>query len=203
MVAALVRSSTRASRPPVPAASTNPVCHRSQASTRRFLCGSRAQIGLPRRVSSIPSTATGCSGAAVGGPDVGRERGVHDGPVHAVVGSGFRDNPALFGDRVPELGPWPRRQPRAGPHCRQRLAERVPGAKPFLAAPSPLMSDQPQHSCSVRDTTQPRTDPTLEAGGQHPTVGTRRRGLVGGDYVHHSAAEGTRLDAVDREATQV
>ena len=113
MVAALVRSSTRASRPPVPAASTNPVCHRSQASTRRFLCGSRAQIGLPRRVSSIPSTATGCSGAAVGGPDVGRERGVHDGPVHAVVGSGFRDNPALFGDRVPELGPWPRRQPRA------------------------------------------------------------------------------------------
>jgi hypothetical protein len=64
MMAALVRSSTRASRPP--AASTNPVCHRSQASTRRFLCGSRAQIGLPRRVSSIPSTATGGSGAASG-----------------------------------------------------------------------------------------------------------------------------------------
>jgi hypothetical protein len=44
---------------------------------------------------------------------VGPERGVHDGPVHAVAGSGFRDNPVPFGDRVPELGPWPRRQLRA------------------------------------------------------------------------------------------
>jgi len=30
-----------------------------------------------------------------------KERGVHDGPVHAEVGSGFGDNPALFGDRDP------------------------------------------------------------------------------------------------------
>ena len=34
---------------------------------RRFVCGSWVQIGLPRRVSSIPSTATGGSGAASGG----------------------------------------------------------------------------------------------------------------------------------------
>ena len=45
MVAALVRSSTWATRPPVPVASMNPVCHRSQASTRRFVCGPWVQIG--------------------------------------------------------------------------------------------------------------------------------------------------------------
>jgi hypothetical protein len=50
----------------VPAASTNPVCHRSQASTHRFVSGSWDQIGLPRRVSSMPKTLTGGSGAASG-----------------------------------------------------------------------------------------------------------------------------------------
>jgi hypothetical protein len=74
--------------------------------------------------------------------------------VHAVVGSGFGDNPALFGDRVSELGPQPRRQPRAGPHCRQRLRERGPRAKMFPAAPSPLVPDQPQNPCPVRDVTR-------------------------------------------------
>jgi hypothetical protein len=71
MVAALVRSWTWASRPPVPVASMNPLCRRSQASTRRFVWGSWVQIGLPRRVSSIPSTASGGSGAATGGPGRG------------------------------------------------------------------------------------------------------------------------------------
>jgi transposase len=50
----------------VPAASTNPVCHRSQASTHRCVSGSWAKTGLPRRVSSIPSTFTGGRGAARG-----------------------------------------------------------------------------------------------------------------------------------------
>jgi len=50
----------------------DPVCHRSQASTRRFVCGSWVQIGLPRRVSSIPSTATGGSGAASDAASGGR-----------------------------------------------------------------------------------------------------------------------------------
>src|SRR5680860_188352 len=57
-------------------------------------------------------------------PDVLNERVVHDGPVHAVVGCGLGDNSPLFGDRVPELGPQPCRQPRACPYCRQRLGER-------------------------------------------------------------------------------
>ena len=76
-------------------------------------------------------------------PDVLNERVVHDGPVHTEVGCGLGDNPTLFGDRIPELGPQPRRQPRAGPHCGQRLGERGPRAESFLAAPSTLMPDQP------------------------------------------------------------
>jgi len=50
----------------VPAASTNPVCQRSWASTHRPVAGSLAQTGLPRLVSSIPRTRTTGSGAAGG-----------------------------------------------------------------------------------------------------------------------------------------
>jgi hypothetical protein len=60
-----VRPSTCPSRPPVPAASTIPVSHRSATrSATDTVSGSWAQTGLPRRVSSIPSTSTGGSGAA-------------------------------------------------------------------------------------------------------------------------------------------
>src|SRR5665647_3417581 len=104
MVAALVRPSTWARRPPVPAASTNPVCHLSATRTHRRVSGSWAQMGFPRRVSSMPRNLTCGSGAASGAPDTSHEGGVHDGPVHAVVGCGLRHGPALFGDRVPELG---------------------------------------------------------------------------------------------------
>jgi len=131
------------------------------------------------------------------------ERVVHDGPVHAEVGRGFRDNPPLFGDRLPELDPQPRRQPRACPHCRQRLGERGPRAEPLLAAPPPLVPDQLQSHCSVWDATGPGTDPTLQADGEHPTVGARRRGLVRGHDMHRPSAECVRRDAVDRQATQV
>jgi len=126
MIAALVRPSTWASRPPVPAASTNPLCHRSQASTTgacpglgpRWVC----RGGSHRSPEPSPGAA-----APQWYPDVLNERGVHAGPVHAEVGGGFGYNPALFGDHVSELGPQLRRQPRACPHCRPRLRERGPG----------------------------------------------------------------------------
>ena len=41
---------------------------------------------------------------------------------------------------------------------------------------SPLVPDQPQHTCAVGDVTRPGTDPTLEADGEHATAGARRRG---------------------------
>lgn len=64
VTAAAERPSTWPSSPPCPAASTKPVCHRSQTSTHRPVAGSRAHRGRPRRVSSMPSTATGGSGSA-------------------------------------------------------------------------------------------------------------------------------------------
>src|ERR1019366_3751170 len=67
----------------------------------------------------------------------------------------------------------------------------------------PFMPDQPQTPCPVRDVTRPRTDPTLQRHGEHPTAGARRRGLVRGHDMHHPAAECVRRDAVDREAAQV
>jgi hypothetical protein len=44
-------------------------------------------------------------------PDVFDERGMDDGPAHAVVGGGFGYDPALLGDRAAQLGPQPGRQP--------------------------------------------------------------------------------------------
>src|SRR5665647_942576 len=65
MVAALVRPSTWATRQPVPAASTNPVRHRSAASCLRFVSGSCVQIGLPRpqlgHADAVPSAVTTCT----------------------------------------------------------------------------------------------------------------------------------------------
>ena len=61
---AAVRPSTCASRPAVPAASTIPVCQQSAASRHRPVTGSLAHTGLPRRVSSIPSTSTAGNGSA-------------------------------------------------------------------------------------------------------------------------------------------
>src|SRR5665647_1528719 len=55
------RPSTCARSPPVPAESTNPVCHRSQVRTHLPVPASRFQTGLPRLVSSMPST-TGSGG---------------------------------------------------------------------------------------------------------------------------------------------
>ncbi len=90
----------------------------------------------------------------------------------AVVGGGLRYDPgALFADRVSEFGPQPRGQPRACPDSGQRLGERGPGAKPFLAAPSPCVPDQPQNPCPVWDVTRPGADPTLEGDGEHPQLG--------------------------------
>jgi len=60
------RPSTWARSPPVPAASTNPVCHRSRASTHLPVPTSWVQTGLPRRFSSTPRTLTTGSGAASG-----------------------------------------------------------------------------------------------------------------------------------------
>lgn len=57
------RPSTCARSPPALAESTNPVCHRSCASTHLPVSGSRVQAGLPRWVSSIPSTFTTANGA--------------------------------------------------------------------------------------------------------------------------------------------
>jgi hypothetical protein len=59
-----VRPSTCPSRPTVPWASTIPVSHRSATTRHRPVTGSCSHFGLPRRVSSIPSTHTGGSGAA-------------------------------------------------------------------------------------------------------------------------------------------
>ncbi len=67
-----VRPLTCASRPPVPAASTIPVCHRSWTIRHRPVSGSLAHTGLPRRVApasgrcpqSIPSTWTAGNGSA-------------------------------------------------------------------------------------------------------------------------------------------
>ena len=112
-------------------------------------------------------------------------------------------NPALLGNRAAQLDPQPRRQPRACPYCRQRLGERGTRAEPFLAAPTPLVPDQPQNPCPIRDVTRPGTDPTLECDGENPTAGARRRGLVGGHDVHHPASECVRRDAVDGKAAQV
>lgn len=62
---ATVRPSAWPSRPPVPSASTNPVCHRSRVSIHLPVAGSCSQRGRPRRVSSMPSTFTLGSGASV------------------------------------------------------------------------------------------------------------------------------------------
>ena len=51
----------------LPAESTKPVCQRSQVRPHLPVLASRVQTGLPRLVSSIPSTVTGGSGAASGG----------------------------------------------------------------------------------------------------------------------------------------
>ena len=136
-------------------------------------------------------------------PDMLNERVVNDGPVHPEVRCGFGDHPALLGHRVAQLGSQPCRQPRTGPHCRQRFGERGPRAQPFLAAPPLLVPDQPQSPCAVGDVTRPRTDPTLEADGEHPAAGACRRGFVRGHDMHHPAAERVRRDAVDRKAVQV
>src|SRR5450631_1714005 len=79
MMAALVRPSTWASRPTVPAASTNPVCHRPLASTQRFVSGSWAQIGSPRGLidtQDLHRRRRGCQRHT----DVLDALGVHDEP---------------------------------------------------------------------------------------------------------------------------
>jgi hypothetical protein len=191
MVAALVRPSTWASRPPV------------------------AHQHPPPRVRVLGEDWSAAAGLVDAqdlywwqwgrqrGPDALDEGVVRDGPVHAVVGCGLGDDPALLGDRVPELGPQPCRQPRAGPYCWQRLGERGPGAQPFLATPPAFVPDQPQHPCPVRDVTRPGTDPTLQGDGEHPTAGACRCGLVRGHDMHHPAAERVRRNPVDRQAAQV
>jgi hypothetical protein len=102
-----------------------------------------------------------------------------------------------------QIGPRPRRQPRAGPDGGQRLSERGPRAEPFLATSSPFMPDQPQSRYAVRDIARPGTHPTLHRDGKHPAVGARRRALVSRHDVHHPAPERVPLDPVDRKAVQV
>ncbi len=65
------------------------------------------------------------------------------------------------------------------------------------------MPDQPQTPYPVGNVARPGTDQSLDRGGEHPTTGARTGGLVGGDHMHHSAAEGVGVDPVNREATQI
>jgi hypothetical protein len=65
------------------------------------------------------------------------------------------------------------------------------------------MPDQPQTPYPVGNVARPGTNQSLDRGGEHSTTGARAGALVGGDHMHHSAAEGVRLDPVDRKAIQI
>ncbi len=65
------------------------------------------------------------------------------------------------------------------------------------------MPDQPHTPYPVGNIARSGTNQSLDRGREHPTTGARTGTLVGGDHVHHSAAEGIRLDPVNREATQI
>jgi hypothetical protein len=121
------------------------------------------------------------------------ERGGHDGSVHPVVGGGLRHNPARLGDRIPELGPQPHRQPRAGPHCRQlkprfmtliapaRLSltrDAAARAVPQRSTATPPPRSAIQRVCVPLFRAQPRTSLVLrevrdeEAAGSNPVTPT-------------------------------
>ncbi len=78
-----------------------------------------------------------------------------------------------------------------------------PRAVAARAQPFPTAPDQPQTRYPVGDVAWPGADQSLDRGGEHPTTGARTGALVGSDHMRHSAAEGVRLDPVDREATQI
>ena len=105
--------------------------------------------------------------------------------------------PLLLGNRRPELGPNPCRQPRACPDRWQRLGER--GLQLFLAAPPPSVPDQTQSRCPVGDVPWSGTGPTLQGDRENPTDGARRRGLIGRHDVHYPASERVRVDPLDRQ----
>src|ERR1035437_8637221 len=203
MVAALVRPSTWASRPPVPAASTNPVCHLSCTSCHRPVSGSWANTGLPRRVSSIPRTVTGGSGAASGTRTCSTNASctlaqstpqwVADSdttrPCSAIA------YPSSVRSRVVSL----ERARTAGSDS----VNEARGQSRSLQRHRRLCQISRNTLCPVRDVTRPGAHQALEGHGQHPTAGARRRALVHGDQVHHPASERVRLDPVDRKAAQV
>jgi hypothetical protein len=105
----------RVRRPPVPWASTNPVCERSHANSHHLGSGVWAQAGLPRRVSSTSSTVTGGYGAGDGAITWATNAlWTMDRPRRS--GLRTRRQPGPVGDCIPQHGPQSCRQPRAGPH---------------------------------------------------------------------------------------
>ena len=110
---ATVRPSTWPSSPPVPRASTNPVCHRSRASCHLPLSGSCSQRVLPRRVSSMPSTSP--RAVALRRPRGQRAEGVHHRrPGQMQVAGGLDDRGAGIAYPVPGRIPQPPGQPGPG-----------------------------------------------------------------------------------------
>jgi hypothetical protein len=132
LAATIEASGQRSKQSPLPATPTpDPVS------------GSWAQTGFPRRVSSIPSTFTGSSGAARRTRTCATNAAWTMGPG-AVMCCGLRDASLLLGGSPAELGPQPCRQPRAGPDRGQRLGQRGPPTEPLPPASSTLVPDQPQ-----------------------------------------------------------
>ncbi len=188
-------------QPGTPTRSTSPTCHRS-ATTSQISPPSGAStsrnFAFPRRVSSIPRCVTGgvsfgsaASAAAVNavfatGPDTSKSRGLHH-------------RPSAVGDRFPDRGTQPRRQPRPRRDRRQRLGERLAPALLVDAppsAPGPGRTGSPPGHGPV-----PRTSayPGARQPGPHPTVGTASGLLIAGDQGQHRLSSKTRNGMTDRQ----
>jgi hypothetical protein len=125
----------------------------------------------------------------------GRERGVRHRPRHLEVARGLHHRPSAVGDRFPDRGTQPRRQPRPRWDRRQRLGERLAPALLVDAPPSALGPGQtgspPGHGQVPRTSAYPGVRPP----GPHPTVGTASGLLIAGDQGQHRNVVGADLDA--------
>jgi len=121
-------------------------CRLGLESLRRELTTSVAAAGLIDAHHPY-----GGSDAASGHLDLSDERGVDDGPIGAVLCRGLGHASLMFGNRPAQLSAQLGHQSRARPDCGHRLGERGPGTRAFQAAPLPLLPEQPQSRCPIRD----------------------------------------------------
>ena len=200
MTSAAARPRTWPSRPWAPSRSTNPECHRS-TSTHFPVTACCSQRGLPRRVSSMPSTRVGAGAAelAIGDLD---ERGMRGRPRHPERAGHLADRPVRVPDRDRDRLPQPPRRPRTRRHLTDRLGEALPLAQRLPAPPPALVPHHRDRPCPVRDIARRRRHVALHRRRQHPTRRTAAAALASGLDMDFPDAARQQHDTLHAHACQ-